>query len=111
MSDPETDVSTSPDSWPITEEWLLEILQNIYHTNDGIQIQNFNVELACQNGVSNLSELLAVKINYFYNKNRQINLIIKLLPNDPFSRYFVTEAQFDYREIKFYTKVNFNTNN
>jgi len=34
-----------------------------------------------------------------------LDLVIKLLPHDPFSRYFVTEAQFDLREIKFYTKV------
>lgn len=34
-----------------------------------------------------------------------LSFIIKLLPQDPFSRFFVTEAQFDLREIKFYTQV------
>lgn len=37
----------------------------------------------------------------------RLEIIIKLLPHDPFSRYFVTEAQFDLREIKFYTKVKY----
>jgi len=32
-------------------------------------------------------------------------MIIKQLPKDPFSRFFVTEGQFDLREIKFYTQV------
>lgn len=64
--------------------------------------------MACQNGVSNLSDLLAVSVIYELNQTGQpkcIDLIIKLLPHDPFSRYFVTEAQFDLREIKFYTHV------
>lgn len=68
------------------------------------------MKAACQNGVSNLSDLLAVSVIYELNAStvpKCIDLIIKLLPHDPFSRYFVTEAQFDLREIKFYTKVPF----
>lgn len=34
-----------------------------------------------------------------------LSIIIKQLPRDPFSRFFVTEGQFDLREIKFYTQV------
>lgn len=68
--------------------------------------QNFDVKTACQNGVSNLSDLLAVSVKYeFENAAKSKDLIIKLLPHDPFSRFFVTEAQFDLREIKFYTNV------
>lgn len=36
---------------------------------------------------------------------RRLSIIIKQLPRDPFSRFFVTEGQFDLREIKFYTQV------
>lgn len=36
---------------------------------------------------------------------KQMDIIIKLLPQDPFGRYFVTINQFDLREIQFYTKV------
>lgn len=36
---------------------------------------------------------------------RFLRLVVKLPPRDPFSRYFVAEAQFDLREIKFYTEV------
>lgn len=47
-----------------------------------------------------------MKIDYeFKNEDQHLDLFIKLLPHDPFSRYFVTEAQFDLREIKFYTQV------
>lgn len=74
-----------------------------------LQPQDFSVKAACQNGVSNLSDLLSVSVIYELNTApnapKCIDLIIKLLPHDPFSRYFVTEAQFDLREIKFYTKV------
>lgn len=35
----------------------------------------------------------------------QMDIIIKLLPQDPFGRYFVTINQFDLREIMFYTMV------
>lgn len=66
------------------------------------------MKAACQNGVSNLSDLLAVSVLYELGASGQkkcIDLIVKLLPHDPFSRYFVTEAQFDLREIKFYTQI------
>lgn len=36
---------------------------------------------------------------------KHMDIIIKLLPQDPFGRYFVTINQFDLREIQFYTKV------
>lgn len=39
------------------------------------------------------------------SKQIWLNVIIKQLPRDPFSRFFVTEGQFDLREIQFYTKV------
>lgn len=39
------------------------------------------------------------------NVEKHLDLVIKLLPQDPFGRYFVTINQFDLREIQFYTKV------
>ncbi|KAI5712529.1 hypothetical protein M8J75_009054 [Diaphorina citri] len=51
-----------------------------------------------------LSDIVAVNVTV-ENEGAEVNLIVKLLPNDPFSRYFVTEAQFDLREIKFYNEV------
>jgi hypothetical protein len=53
-----------------------------------------------------LSDIVAVNVTV-ENEGAEVNLIVKLLPNDPFSRYFVTEAQFDLREIKFYNEVKF----
>ncbi|XP_037909445.1 uncharacterized protein LOC119650625 isoform X2 [Hermetia illucens] len=67
---------------------------------------DYHVSNGSSNGVNNLSEVLAVKIDYeFKNEDQHLDLFIKLLPHDPFSRYFVTEAQFDLREIKFYTQI------
>lgn len=39
------------------------------------------------------------------NDEKSLDIVIKLLPHDPFGRYFVTINQFDLREIQFYTKV------
>lgn len=130
MSDTEEDSSVSDNSWPVNETWLIGILtenhkcseadikilvsgrlterisffienKNFFHFN-----QNFECKTACQNGVSNLSDLLAVSVKYdLENASKSKDFIIKLLPHDPFSRFFVTEAQFDLREIKFYTTV------
>lgn len=88
--------------------WYIDfIIRQTNNYNDQLLItQDFSVKAACQNGVSNLSDLLAVSVVYEIDSITQTkDLIIKLLPHDPFSRYFVTEAQFDLREIKFYTTV------
>ena len=75
-----------------------------------IRILDFAVSPGFDAGESVLSDILAVKVDYLISnerpdQTRQMNCIIKLLPHDPFSRFFVTEAQFDLREIKFYTTV------
>lgn len=51
---------------------------------------------------------ITTSTNTTANGEQRLDIIIKLLPHDPFSRYFVTEAQFDLREIKFYTTVSKN---
>lgn len=62
----------------------------------------------CQQRIGNLSDLIMATIKYEVENNsdeKHMDLIIKLLPQDPFGRYFVTINQFDLREIQFYTKV------
>lgn len=62
----------------------------------------------CQQRIGNLSDLIMATIRYEVGTGtdeKHMDLIIKLLPQDPFGRYFVTINQFDLREIQFYTKV------
>lgn len=72
-------------------------------------LQDFKVKPGSHDGVSNLSDILGVFVEYDVIGDKaeasKLEIIIKLLPHDPFSRFFVTEAQFDLREIQFYTKV------
>lgn len=52
--------------------------------------------------------MASIKYEIGDNSNeQQLDIVIKLLPQDPFGRYFVTINQFDLREIQFYTKVCF----
>lgn len=108
MSDTEEE-SASSESWPVNEDWLIDMLKQHHKTSNDIKITDFSVKQGCQDGVSNLSDILAVYVVYAIANEREqyekLDFIIKLLPHDPFSRYFVTEAKFDLREIKFYTKV------
>lgn len=53
-----------------------------------------------------LSRVLAVTVRYESNgERRALPLVVKLPPRDPFGRLFVAEAQFDTREILFYTEL------
>lgn len=76
-----------------------------------VLLQDFKVKQGCQDGVNNLSDILSVSVVYEFQgvqdkvESKSLDIVIKLLPQDPFSRFFVTEAQFDLREIKFYTSV------
>ncbi|XP_066150167.1 uncharacterized oxidoreductase dhs-27-like [Euwallacea fornicatus] len=116
MSDSEeegSDNTSGVTDWPITEEWLQAVLKE--HHKDlsepaAITIIEFAVRPGCETGESVLSDILAVTVTYCLRgdpegRNHNLNFIVKLLPQDPFSRFFVTEAQFDLREIKFYTQV------
>lgn len=113
MSDNEEESSSSSSSeWPVTEEWLENVLRQHHDDVDNprISIIEFNVRPGCDTGESVLSDILAVNVEYRLIPNQDdsthfLSFIIKLLPQDPFSRFFVTEAQFDLREIKFYTQV------
>lgn len=103
--------SSEGGDWPVTEEWLQAVLKE--HHNDltsTITVLDFTVRPGCDAGESVLSDILAVAVKYRLKNDpdtvsHALSFIIKLLPQDPFSRFFVTEAQFDLREIKFYTQV------
>lgn len=124
MSDTEEDnTSTSSPSattWPVTEQWLANVLRQHHgspDSQDDIHIVEFTVRPGCDSSESVLSDIIAVNVEYRMGNDPQcsttisrdlpqfVSFIIKLLPQDPFSRFFVTEAQFDLREIKFYTEV------
>lgn len=113
MSDNEDDSSSSDSTeWPVTEEWLENVLRQHHDDleNPRISIIEFTVRPGCDTGESVLSDILAVNVEYRLIPHHDtsthfLSFIIKLLPQDPFSRFFVTEAQFDLREIKFYTQV------
>ncbi|XP_023025518.1 uncharacterized protein [Leptinotarsa decemlineata] len=107
------DESTSGADWPVTEEWLQVVLKE-HHKElpdaSMITVLDFSVRPGCETGESVLSDILAVAVKYSLREepagsSHSLSFIIKLLPQDPFSRFFVTEAQFDLREIKFYTQV------
>lgn len=111
MSETEEESSSGAD-WPVTEEWLQAVLKEHHkELNDPstIQIADFNVKPGCDSGESVLSDILAVNVKYFLrnddtNNAHNLSFIIKLLPQDPFSRFFVTEAQFDLRKSNFILK-------
>lgn len=118
MSESEEEIC-GPREWHVTADWLETIL--VAHHRDGggdddaaekdvsVAVSNFAVSPGCDAGDSVLSDILAVELDYVAtpgtSAKRSLSLIIKLLPRDPFSRFFVTEAQFDLREIRFYTQV------
>lgn len=116
MSDSEDTDGSGVVEWPVSKEWLENILK-IYHSSgtDGgegegpkVTVEDFEVSPGCVSGESVLSDILAVAVDYTLDGQEvKLKVIVKLLPQDPFSRFFVTEAQFDLREIKFYTQVNF----
>ncbi|BES92351.1 Protein of unknown function (DUF1679) [Nesidiocoris tenuis] len=96
--------SSDEEEWPVSAEWLGRVLSE-YH---GADVTVDEYRLAQKE--SALSDILSVVVKYKPGGSGGEEpvtraLVLKLLPRDPFSRFFVTEAQFDLREIKFYTKV------
>ncbi|XP_058791236.1 uncharacterized protein LOC131664281 [Phymastichus coffea] len=110
MSDSE-DTEGSCADWNITREWLEGMLAEHLGNKEcnKPEVIDFQVRPGCSAGESVLSDILAVSLEYrLPNDNaasKQLSLIVKRLPQDPYSRFFVTEAQFDLREIRFYTQV------
>lgn len=105
MSDSSTGGGTTDDEeWPVTSDWLRQMLTEYHRGADGLEVTDFKLSQA----ESALSDILFVSVSYRPPGESQVvdrDLVLKLLPRDPFSRFFVSEAQFDLREIKFYTKV------
>ncbi|KAG7190920.1 hypothetical protein KM043_006979 [Ampulex compressa] len=92
--------------WEVEKEWLDSILTEFH--KEPVVVPYFNVSPGCTTGESVLSAIIRVKGIYVLttsNTKHDLSIIVKQLPKDPFSRFFVTEGQFDLREIKFYTQV------
>lgn len=107
MSDSE-DTDGSGGEWPVTKEWLEGLLGEHHGAESQVIVDDFTVRPGCTAGESVLSDILAVTVEYRTKPDDtrcELSVIVKLLPQDPYSRFFVTEAQFDLREIKFYTQV------
>lgn len=84
---------------------------NINTSCTQVTITECNVSPGCTSNESALSAIIRVKVKYVLNDSntaQDISLIVKELPKDAFSRFFVIEGQFDLREIKFYTQVSHN---
>lgn len=110
MSD--SDGTASPqlscEEWPVTKDWLENLLNEYHGAASHVAVDDFSLRPGCSAEDSVLSDILAVSVEYRTQPDdtkRELNVIVKLLPQDPFNRFFVTEAQFDLREIKFYTQV------
>ncbi|CAK1579625.1 unnamed protein product [Parnassius mnemosyne] len=93
---PEADTDTA-----LTEEWARELL-----IGSGV-VGPQEVRVESRAGVAGaLSRVLAVTVRYESDGERvALPLVVKLPPRDPFGRLFVAEAQFDTREILFYTEL------
>ncbi|KYN39483.1 putative oxidoreductase dhs-27 [Trachymyrmex septentrionalis] len=115
--DDETDTSCGEEQivsdWEVRKEWLESILSKHYK-GKAVKVLEFDVNSGCTTSESVLSAITSVRAKYLAaltsitnkpNDKCKVSLIIKQLPKDPFSRFFVTEGQFDLREIKFYTQV------
>ena len=109
MSDSE-ETDNSCAEWSITKDWLEGVLQEYLGKESQPEVVEYTVRPGCNNGESVLSDILAIGLEYKRSNQHpaeQLNVIVKRLPQDPYSRFFVTEAQFDLREIRFYTQVRF----
>ncbi|KAK4305624.1 hypothetical protein Pmani_022490, partial [Petrolisthes manimaculis] len=92
-------------------EWLETIL-DAYHTSlepnvePQIDLEEWSVKPSSDEHEGYLSEQLALSVTYsMRDQHHHAHLLAKLLPQDPFSRAFVIETQFDLREIKFYQEI------
>ncbi len=100
---------------PVIDEKLTILVLTKYHRSKGVledneeaQITRFQLEEDFEAADTALSDIYVLKVTYQLpteQSERSLELIVKQLPQDPFARFFVKEAQFDLREIKFYTKV------
>lgn len=100
---------------PVIDEKLSLFILTKYHRFKGVLeddeevlINQFTLKEDSEAADTALSDIYMLKVAYQLPREtveRSLDLIVKQLPQDPFARFFVKEAQFDLREIKFYTKV------
>lgn len=96
--------------WEVRREWLEDIFIDYFKTKELQQgrIYEFKIHpgcTICSTNESVLSNITYVKTKFYETFRYGLNIVIKRLPDDPFSRFFVTEGQYDLREIKFYTQI------
>lgn len=95
----------------VNETWLKLILVEYYSKEKPdvkVKVTSFTVAKGSETLESVHSDIIALSIDSEIDEERKsFDFVVKLLPDDPFSRYFVAEAEFDMREIKFYTEVRF----
>lgn len=104
MTDSSEDESTSEEHPVVSKRWLEAVLGK--HYGQPINVESYTIRPGCGQSEAVLSDIAALYVEFIRGENQsELHLIVKLLPPDPFSRYFVAEAQFDLREIKFYTQV------
>ncbi|KAG7309694.1 hypothetical protein JYU34_004187 [Plutella xylostella] len=99
--DSDCEEAAEQDDAALTEEWARELLAEVGVVNaDEVRVES-------RAGVASaLSRVLAVTVRYEAGgERRSLPLVVKLPPRDPFGRLFVAEAQFDTREILFYTEL------
>lgn len=100
---------------PVTEQVLQSVLERLHPQTD-VQLLNFESHKAEElarttRAVTQRTQNWATKMQYKIpgdQDERNLNLVLKFLPPDPFDKYYVTDAGFDLREISFYTEVSNN---
>jgi len=100
----------------VSAAWLARLLEVFHGCAARVVVDNSDTSAGCRPGDSALSDIVAVDVRYRllpvgmtdesdHGDKRSLSLILKLLPREPVARRFVTEAEFDVREISFYTRV------
>ncbi|XP_014603005.1 PREDICTED: uncharacterized protein LOC106786300 [Polistes canadensis] len=95
--------------WEITREWLKGIFSEYYmHMVDICELKTTSIRKSDAT-LSNENVLCDITYAEFDLIGpidvSEMRIVIKRLPADLFNRFFVTEGQYDLREIKFYTKI------
>ncbi|XP_065340936.1 uncharacterized protein LOC135940114 [Cloeon dipterum] len=109
-----------PPPFSISKGWLQEVLGAALAPGRPFEVLHFAAKSGSEPlegpppppgavGDSALSEVLSLHVQYAAGPRGQtpgaVHLVLKLPPRDPVSRFFVSEAQFDLREINFYTQI------
>lgn len=89
--------------WEIGKEWFAKIMGDYFP----VKVQTVDIRMKPkrtknENVLSDISRFDAIMYSDSYII---MSFLMKRLPKDPFCRFFVTEGQYDLREIKFYTEI------